>query len=58
MPILTSDSSVDQLVESDFYETNNSRMNDRRDDRNERLLLQTDYNYFGSIDKGIYHFIT
>jgi hypothetical protein len=58
MPILTTDSSVDQLIESDFYERNTSLMSDRKDDRNERLLLQTDnnsHNYFGSIDnKGIY----
>jgi hypothetical protein len=55
MPILTTDSSVEQLIESDFNETNNSLMSHRRDDRNEKLLLQKDYNYFGSVDnKGIY----
>jgi len=58
MPILTTDSSIEQIVETDFYDTN-ALMSDTRDDRNERLLLQTDLynsnNYFGTIDnKGTY----
>lgn len=59
MPILISDSTVDHISDTDFEDTN-ELMNDKTDQRNERLLLQTDLynanNYFGTLhndNKGI-----